>query len=174
VLRFWFSSGSRTRWFEKDSAFDADIRARFAAAAAQAMAGELDHWAETPDGSLALILLLDQFPRNIHRGLPQAFAGDARARQVADAALARGYDRAMPAERRLFFYLPFEHSEDLPDQVRSLRLFEALGNEEQLDYAVRHHVIIERFGRFPHRNAVLGRASTPAELAFLTEPESSF
>jgi uncharacterized protein (DUF924 family) len=138
----------------------------------------------TSRGRLALILLLDQLPRSIHRGTPEAFAQDAAARQVADSGLAAGADRLLRPIERLFFYLPFEHSEDLADQHRSVRLFRELGEsvlESQrdvfsgfLDYAVRHREVIERFGRFPHRNRILGRESTPEELAFLEEPGSSF
>jgi uncharacterized protein (DUF924 family) len=174
VLDFWLSAEAKPLWFEKQDAFDAVIRRRFAPLVEAAIRGELDEWAETADGALALLLLLDQFTRNIHRGRPEAFSGDAKAREIADRAISRGYDQQIPREHRFFFYLPFEHSEQLCDQVRSVQLFAALGIDDQLDYAVRHHVIIERFGRFPHRNAVLGRASTAEETAFLTLPESSF
>jgi uncharacterized protein (DUF924 family) len=174
VLRFWFTDDARPFWFKRDAAFDAAIRERFSALVDRAHAGELDDWLDTPEGALALVILLDQFPRNIHRDHPAAFACDARAREAAGRAIALGHDRRLDPEQRTFLYLPFEHSESLADQERSLGLFTALGNAEQLDYAVRHHEIIARFGRFPHRNAILGRSSTPEEKAFLTQPESSF
>lgn len=174
VLAFWFSEPVEARWFRADPALDAAIGERFGALVTAAAAGELDDWLETADGALALVILLDQFPRNIHRGTPAAFAADAKARAVADRALALGHDRAVAAARRLWFYLPFEHSEQLADQQRSLALFTALGDAGLLDYAVRHHEIIARFGRFPHRNTVLGRPSTAEERAFLTQPGAAF
>ncbi|HET6468179.1 MAG TPA: DUF924 family protein [Geminicoccaceae bacterium] len=174
VLDFWFGERASALWFEKDPAFDAEIRERFLALVEAAAAGAHDDWLETPEGALALVVLLDQFPRNMHRGRPAAFAHDARAREVAAAALARGHDRALPAAQRSFLYLPFEHSEDLVDQDRSVALFRALGDPVGLDYAVRHREIVARFGRFPHRNAILGRASTPEEEVFLEGPQSSF
>jgi uncharacterized protein (DUF924 family) len=174
VLDFWFADHAKPLWFEKDPAFDASIRERFAGLIEAGGAGALDDWLETPEGALALVLLLDQFPRNIHRGRPLAFAYDAKAREVAKAALARGHDRALPEDRRFFFYLPLEHSEDLADQERSVALFEALGDPQMIDYAVRHREIIARFGRFPHRNAILGRPATPEEEVFLEGPQSSF
>lgn len=174
VLSFWFSRRVEPLWFRSDPALDAEIRGRFGGLVAAAGAGERDGWLATPTGALALVILLDQFPRNIYRGTPAAFAADAKARVVADRALALGHDRQVEPARRMFFYLPFEHSEQLADQERSLALFTALGDAELLDYAVRHHDIIARFGRFPHRNAVLGRPSTAEERAFLTQPGSAF
>ena len=174
VLAFWFAPGMAERWFKPDPAFDAEIAGRFGALVGPALAGELDAWGETPDGALALCLVLDQFPRNVWRGTARAFSCDARARQVATAALAAGHDREVPADRRLFFYLPFEHSEDLADQERCMSLMAALPDPELLDYARRHRNIVARFGRFPHRNAILGRASTAEEIEFLQEPGSSF
>lgn len=174
VLAFWFSERVEPLWFRSDPALDVEIRDRFGALVASAAAGALDDWLETPAGALALVILLDQFPRNIYRGTPQAFAADAKARAVADRALALGHDRAVEPTWRLFFYLPFEHSEQRADQQRSLELFTALGDVKLLDYAVRHHEIIARFGRFPHRNAVLGRPSTAEERAFLTQPGAAF
>ncbi|HMG57591.1 MAG TPA: DUF924 family protein [Kofleriaceae bacterium] len=184
VLAFWFSDQARPMWFSVRAAFDDEIRARFGALAAAAAAGELDGWAATGDGALALVIALDQFPRNLHRGTPQAFACDARAREIASGAIDRGLDLRVALERRAFVYLPFEHSELLADQDRSVALFEAWAAEhpaeqraaadDTMSYAVRHREIIERFGRFPHRNAVLGRTSTPEEIAFLAEPRSSF
>jgi uncharacterized protein (DUF924 family) len=184
ILEFWFADRARGLWFGKDSAFDAEIRRRFEAPAGEAASGRLDDWIAAPDSCLALMLLLDQFPRNMYRQSPRAFAADAEARRVADLALARGHDRATTLDRRFFFYLPFEHSEDPMDQGRSVALFRGWMEahvgparakaEEQFVYVLRHQEIIERFGRFPHRNAILGRASTPEEEAFLSEPRSSF
>ncbi|HXP31745.1 MAG TPA: DUF924 family protein [Stellaceae bacterium] len=168
----------RQVWFTVDPAFDALLRERFQADQTRAASGGYDHWAAARDPALALVLLLDQLPRNLYRGTAQAYASDAKARSVARLALAQGFDAAVSAVRRGFFYLPFEHSEDLADQELSLRLFGALHPEaerdSQLRYARRHRDIIARFGRFPHRNAALGRATTAAEAAFLQEPDSSF
>jgi uncharacterized protein (DUF924 family) len=171
-------------WWKKDAHTDASIRTRFAATLARAAAGELDDWLASPTGRLALILVTDQFPRNMYRGTPQAFAYDALARAWCVAGLERGDDRALRPIERVFFYLPLEHSESLDDQRRAVALFGALADQappahravfdEHLDYALRHHDIIARFGRFPHRNDVLGRRSSTAELAFLREKGSSF
>jgi uncharacterized protein (DUF924 family) len=174
VLDFWFAPGNEARWFRSDPTFDAEISSRYAALVEAAKAGRLHDWTATPDGSLALCLLLDQFPRNIWRGTPQAYSCDERARQVVIDAIARGHDRAVPVGRRLFFYLPFEHSEDLADQERCLDLMRGLNDREQLQWAERHHAVIARFGRFPHRNRILGRESSPEEIEFLGQPGSSF
>lgn len=183
LLAFWFGADpftvdpeSRDVWFKSDPAFDAVIAERFAGHAARAAAGEYDALMDSARGCLALALLLDQFPRNLHRGTPRAFASDAKARAVARHALARGFDRALPPVARIFLYLPFEHSEDIADQNLSVELFEPLddGTTNWLEYAHRHRDIVARFGRFPHRNAALGRDSTPEEEAFLEEPNSSF
>jgi uncharacterized protein (DUF924 family) len=185
VLDFWFGAADdaghglpRKAWFEKDQAFDDDIRRRFRGLYDRALAGECESWREQCRSCLALILVFDQFPRNMFRSTPAAFATDARALALARHAVARGYDRRVPPVLRAFFYLPFEHSEALADQDRAVRLFESVephpGREEGIRYAVRHREIIERFGRFPHRNAILGRPSTPEELAFLQTPNSSF
>lgn len=161
-------------WWKKQPEVDAAIRARFAPLVGRAAVGELDAWLGGLRGRLALILLTDQFPRNIWRGTPRAFACDAEARRVAANAIAAGHDRAVPAEHRLFFYLPFEHSEDLADQERSLALMRGLDDRDQLHWAERHHAVIARFGRFPHRNAILGRQSSAEESEFLCRPGSSF
>lgn len=184
VLEFWFSDRARPLWFEKDPAFDAEIRRRFGPVHEAAVAGRLADWEDAADSCLALVLVLDQFSRNMFRGQARAFSGDARARAVADRAIARGFDIALPFDRRRFFYLPFEHSESLADQHRAVALFRALldaapdaWREEaqvQLDYAEQHLVIVERFGRFPHRNQALGRQTTAEEAAFLAGPNSSF
>ncbi len=184
VLDFWFDGRARALWFKVDPSFDAEIRRRFEAAADEAANGRLADWFAAPESSLALVILLDQFPRNMYRGTPRAFAADPSARRAANIAIARGHDPLTALDRRIFFYLPFEHSEDAADQRRSVALFrrwmEAHGDaqrrdaEEQFVYVLRHQEIIERFGRFPHRNAILGRSSTPEEEAFLSEPKSSF
>lgn len=186
VLDFWFGApGSatdgkpRAEWFRKSDAFDREIERRFAALIERALAGGLRGWDAQPQSALARILLLDQFTRNVFRDTPRAFAGDALALAAAQALVASGFDRALSPQQRAFVYLPFEHAEDPALQDVSLRLFtrlaaEAEGFEGSLDYAKSHHAIIERFGRFPHRNAILERASTPEELAFLEEPGSSF
>ena len=185
LLDRWFGppgdpgrEAERKIWFESVPEFDAALRTEFLADHEEAAAGRLSWWEASAEGALALVLLLDQIPRNIFRGSPRAYASDASARAAADRALARGFDCAVPRAWRGFFYLPFEHSEDLADQERALALFAALPptpeSPDPLRHARRHHEIIARFGRFPHRNAVLGRASTPAELAFLAEPDSSF
>lgn len=174
ILDFWFSDAARTQWFARSDAFDEEVRRRLGAAHDLAGRGDLDDWKDRPDGALALVLLLDQAPRNLYRNSPRAFLFDAKALQVARHALMRGYDQSADPERRFFFYLPFEHSEALADQDECCRLVATLENPEYLRYAERHREIIARFGRFPHRNAVLGRESTAEEIAFLKEPMSSF
>ena len=168
VIRFWSDAGP-DRWFTKDDAFDAEIRRRFLATHEAAAAGRLADWESTAEGALALLILLDQFPRNMFRGSARAFATDPRARAVTAAALLRGFDAQVPANLRAFFYLPFEHSEAMADQDRGIALYTAAGDADGLKWAKIHHDIITRFGRFPHRNAVLGRATTPAEQAFLDD-----
>jgi uncharacterized protein (DUF924 family) len=183
VLLFWFgpppARGPRdARWFGKDEAFDRECRERFLPLHQRAAAGELDRWETEAQDCLAHILLLDQFPRNMFRGTPRAFAADPLALDAARYAVEQGYDQGLLPVERLFAYLPFEHSEALADQVRSCELTRPLeAFEETADvyrYAVAHRDIIERFGRFPHRNAILGRASTPEEIDFLKQPGSSF
>lgn len=177
ILDFWFEEAGEAAWFKKDPAFDAELRRRFLHAHRQAAAGAFDDWRGTPLGCVALCLLLDQLPRNLFRDSPQAFATDAPARAVTRQALQQGFDRAAGIDdhHRCFLYLPLEHSEDLDDQTLAVRLFrERTDNADYVDYAERHRAIIARFGRFPHRNAVLGRPSTAEELRFLEEPGSSF
>ncbi len=181
VTAFWFADPgapglgqTRPIWFEEDPAFDEEVRARFTRDLERAAAGELDRLTATPEGCLALVILLDQFPRNAFRGTPRAFETDAKAREVANSALARDFDRRLTPVQRQFLYMPFQHSESLADQDRSVALFRALGDEQSLDYALRHRDAIARFGRFPHRNAILGRESTPEEREFLARPDSSF
>lgn len=174
VLGFWFREADPKQWFIKDDGFDATLRSRFGALHAEAAAGGLADWEATADGRMALILVLDQMSRNLFRGDPRAFAQDARARAVARRAIAAGDHVFAPPERCQFLFLPFEHSEDVADQLWSDALFRALGDANLIDYAERHRVIVEQFGRFPHRNAALGRTGTPEELAFLEQPNSSF
>jgi len=175
VLDFWFQGDPNTwrtdPWFRKSDTFDDAIRARFATAVQAAQDGVLDSWADTPAGTLALLLLLDQFGRNIHRGSYLAFAGDAHARRIARKAIAAGMEAQLTPVQRVFLYLPFEHSEEMADQQLSVRLFESLPpapwRDNVVDYAHRHRDVIREFGRYPHRNAALGRESTPAEQAWL-------
>lgn len=186
ILAFWFGRPGdagygqpRGEWFRKDEGFDEEIRSRFLPGVEAALAGELTAWADDRQGLLALLILLDQFPRNLFRGEAKAFAGDPQARRLAETALGRGWDKPLTAVEKVFVYLPFEHSESLADQERSVALFSALaaehpGSDGFLDYARRHHEVIVRFGRFPHRNAALGRPSTPEETSYLTQPGSGF
>jgi len=180
VLDFWFGApGSRERgrprkaWFRKSEPFDAEIRRRFLITWERAARGEFERWQATPLASLALVVTLDQFPRNMFRGTARAFASDSLALAVARETIAREFDRLLSPVERSFVYLPFEHAEDLAAQRRSLALFHALDGE-QVEYARRHYEIIARYGRFPHRNAILGRPSTAEEIEFLKQPGSSF
>jgi uncharacterized protein (DUF924 family) len=179
VLDFWFAgdpAAFRKVWFKGNTDFDATC-SRFADALRDAKAGALDHWTETPHGTLALIILLDQFSRNLHRGSPAAFAADPKARELARSAIAQDFHKVFGPVERMFVYLPFEHSEDLPDQDEAISRFatlrDALG-EESHRHVERHRDVIRRFGRFPHRNAALGRVSTPDELAYLAQPDAGF
>src|SRR5688572_19613046 len=176
VLRFWFGEGAEygavhKRWFAKDPAFDAEVLARFLKLNEELSASRA--WLDGPRECLARIIVLDQFPRNMFRGTPRAFASDPLALSAARHAIARGFDGDWLRVEKIFGYLPFEHSESLPDQERACELMRPLG-AEQYDYALRHKAIIERFGRFPHRNAILGRKSTPDEIEFLKRPGSGF
>jgi uncharacterized protein (DUF924 family) len=166
VVAFWRAAGTE-KWFGKDAELDREIAARFLVTHEAAAAGRLSDWEATPEGALALLLLLDQFPRNMFRGSARAFATDPLARAVADRAIARGFDESAARGERQFFYLPFEHSENLADQERSLALWRRSGAGTVDRYAEIHADIIRRFGRFPHRNAILNRATTPEEQAFL-------
>jgi uncharacterized protein (DUF924 family) len=193
VLDFWFGppgsaleiAGRQTRlWFAKSPENDQAVTERFSAALIAATAGRLDHWVNTPHGRLALVIVLDQFPHHIHRDRPQAFATDPQALAQSLAALAAGEDRQLAPIERVFLYLPLEHAESLGMQDRSVSLYENLAREAStderalfdgfLDYARRHRDVVARFGRFPHRNAILGRASTPDEVEFLKQPGSRF
>ncbi len=187
VFEFWFpppgSPGhgtARREWFQKDARFDAEVGARFGALVELALGGGLRDWdAEGPQAALARILLLDQFSRNVHRGTARAFAGDALALRAAQDLVDADEDLALPPQQRAFIYLPFEHAEDDEMQVQSVGLFTRLAQvgpefAGMLDFAHRHRDVIKRFGRFPHRNAILGRASTAEEQAFLLQPGSGF
>ena len=185
ILEFWFGDpeqpdyGKPKRfWFTKKSEFDEKLRIQFLQDYQKAAAGYLDDWIETPETCLALILLLDQFPRNMFRGTPEAFATDWEALSVAQHAVAQGYDQKLLAVQRWFVYLPFEHSENLEHQQQAVRLFQQLrchrDSASCIEYAIRHKSVIESFGRFPHRNAILGRISTPEEKEFLKQSRSSF
>jgi uncharacterized protein (DUF924 family) len=184
IVDFWLSDYARQRWFQKDAGFDAEIGRLFQSWIEPAGEGRLGHWEREARTSFALVVLLDQFPRNLFRGRPLAFRYDPAARGVAARAIAAGHDRTFPLNCRFFYYLPAEHSEKLADQAQSMALFRRWVEdhegaarahaEEQFHYVRRHQEIIERFGRFPHRNAALGRPSTDAEIAFLKEPMSAF
>ncbi|HMN81572.1 MAG TPA: DUF924 family protein [Burkholderiaceae bacterium] len=185
VLAFWFGEpGSpdwckpRAEWFTKSDAFDAQIRERFGATVRAALDGGCEHWCDDPQGALAYLIALDQFTRNIHRGTPTSFAGDPRALAMARRIVERGWDKGYQPAQRSFCYLPFEHSESAADQQESLRLFDELkretGDGDGYEWALKHQQVIERFGRFPHRNEILGRRSTAEEIAFLEEPGSRF
>ncbi len=185
VLAFWFDGPDggergrvRSQWFGKDPAFDQEIRDTFGALIERALSGGCEHWALDPDTAPALVIVLDQFTRNVFRDTPKMFAGDAAALAAARRIVAEGWDRRYDSLLGWFCYLPFEHSESLDDQRESLRLFGQLRDDPLAggawSWALRHHEVVERFGRYPHRNAILGRPSTPAEEAFLREPGSRF
>jgi uncharacterized protein (DUF924 family) len=168
ILGFWRNAGP-TRWFKKSAAFDDAVRLKFEPVHHRAARGEYDAWAKTADGALALLILFDQFPRNMYRRSAHAFATDPKARAIAIAAIEAGFDNAVEPQMRNFFYMPFEHSEDLTDQDYSLALSAEAGDEDNLKWAAIHRDIIARFGRFPHRNPMLGRRTTEEEQAFLDE-----
>lgn len=185
ILNFWFGQSDeadygkeKSFWFTKDLQFDQQLRTQFLSDYQQAATGELNSWRDTPRSCLALILLLDQLPRNMFRGTPQAFATDSAALAAAQYAVAQGFDKQLLPVQRWFIYLPFEHSENLEHQRQCLELFSTLSNDPDsastIDYARRHYAVIKRFGRFPHRNTILGRETTPEEAEFLLQPGSSF
>jgi uncharacterized protein (DUF924 family) len=181
MLDFWFGAEGdpdrerhRTMWFKSTDEFDAEVRRSFLDDYETAAASALGAWEETPEGALALVLLLDQVPRNVFRGTPRAYATDVAARAAADRALARGFDQMVPPAWRIFFYMPLHHSEELDDQRRSVALFATLPRNPDRRGSLRRYgrpyvEVIERFGRFPHRNAILGRPSTPEETTFLKQ-----
>jgi uncharacterized protein (DUF924 family) len=185
VLAFWFGGEGepgygefRSQWFQKDEAFDREVTDRFAGLYDEAAAGELDGWREEAESCLALVIVLDQFPRNMFRGDARTHATDGKALDAAKYAIEQALDRELPPFQRMFLYMPFMHAEDARDQRISVGLFEGLAGEaggpDVVEYAVGHRDIVERFGRFPHRNALLGRETTPEEAEFLTQPGSSF
>ena len=171
VLSFWFADPAR--WWKKDPAFDAELRDRFLALHEAIGRGEREDWLETPKGALAYVIVLDQLSRNMFRGTARSFASDAQARAAARRAVDRGDERVLSDDERMFLYMPFLHSEDIADQDRGVVLFGSLA-PDKARYAEQHRDIVRRFGRFPHRNALLGRVSTPAEEEFLKQPGSSF
>jgi uncharacterized protein (DUF924 family) len=173
VLHFWFEQVGEAHWFDATAELDAQIRARFLALHRQVSADPTPA-VSAPRALLAAIIVLDQFSRNLFRGTPSAYAADPQARQLANAVIDAGYDLGMTVEHRQFVYLPFQHSEDRADQARSVALFAKLGDAALNKYALAHQSIVERFGRFPHRNAILGRHSSPAEAASLNEPMGAF
>lgn len=172
VIEFWFSEPVRKLWFDSTPAFDQQLRERFGATYEAAAAGELDDWQRTPAGALALVIVLDQFPLNMFRGEARSFQTEARSREVAAAAIERGLDDSLDDKQKAFLYLPFMHSESLADQDRSVALFESAGLKDNLKWAYHHRDIVRRFDRFPHRNAILGRESTPEEAAYLDSDEA--
>jgi uncharacterized protein (DUF924 family) len=184
VLTFWFAKENTVRWYVADAAFDQEIRQRFGDLAKEAAENRLDEWTSTPESWLALLILLDQFSRNLHRHDARAWAQDVKAQRVALSGIAKGDDQALPALQRVFAYMPLEHAEDISLQRRSVALFDTLRNSVPLDqrqrmdefhtYAKKHRDVIERFGRFPHRNAALGRPNTRDEAEYLAQPGSSF
>ena len=185
ILNFWFGKSDeinygkpRKFWFVKSDELDSKIKSQFKNIYQKAAAGELNYWQEQPLSCLALIILLDQFPRNMFRGSPQAFATDDQAKTCAELAIKRRFDIQLIPVQRWFIYLPFEHSENLKDQETALKLFDTLqahaDSKSSIDYAYRHWEVIKKFGRFPHRNQILGRTNTPEEIEFLNQPGSSF
>lgn len=174
LLTFWFEETDPELWFKKNEEFDATCRTRFGAVQERAARGELAHWKDSPEGCVALVIALDQLPRNFYRGDGRAFATDEAARDVLRHALDKGLDQGLPWRWRQFLYMPLQHSEAPADQDLSVALNATLGNEEVLKFAHAHKEIIDRFGRFPHRNAALGRETTPEEAEFLKQPGSSF
>lgn len=173
ILDFWWGEAA-SKWWVKDPDFDREVQARFEPTLEAAIRGDLNAWREAPESCLAYIVVLDQFSRNIYRDSPRSFAQDPQALTATLEGQAKLFDRQLSKSQRIFFYLPFMHSENLKMQKRSIEAYEELGEKENLEFARQHAVIIERFKRFPHRNPILGRKSTPEEEAFLKEPGSSF
>jgi uncharacterized protein (DUF924 family) len=167
ILDFWYSKAMQDRWFSSTPALDDEIRSQFEALWRKAAAGELDEWKETPEGCLALAIVLDQLPLNMFRGKAESFSTEQQAVRIARQAIDKGYDRRLPAGRLAFLYMPLMHSENLADQDLSVRLFEAEKLESNLRFAQHHRELIRKYGRFPHRNGLLGRKSTPEEIEYL-------
>lgn len=176
ILHFWFVETDPSLWFQKNEEFDARIRDRFLVTYEMAAEGLSNEWGKDADGALALIIVLDQFPRNMFRGTAKMFATDGKALIQAKQAIHKGFDQVLTPEKRRFMYLPFEHSENIIDQKRSVELFKAMEDVDPLayTYALRHYDVIDKFGRFPHRNAALGRESTPEEEEYLAKPGAGF
>jgi uncharacterized protein (DUF924 family) len=174
VLKFWFEQTRPDQWFEKDPTFDATIRDRFLGLHEAVVFRDNNSLLADAQTALAAVIMLDQMSRNMFRGTPRAFASDEQALWLADAAIARGFDGALSKDQRMFLYLPFEHAEDRRSQARCVELMASLGDPEVQKWAEAHRVIVDRFGRFPHRNAVLERVSTPEEIEFLKQPNSCF
>lgn len=174
ILTFWFETLTPKQWWMKSSAIDTEIRQRFKETHDKAIKGELSAWRETPSGRLAEIIVLDQFSRNIYRDTPGSFAYDELSLALSEEAVALGVDKVLPPTQRAFLYMPYMHSESLSMHEKAIQLFSQEGLDTNLDFELKHKVIIERFGRYPHRNAILGRESNQEELAFLSEPDSSF
>lgn len=172
ILEFWFSEPARQSWFDSTPEFDRELRDRFQRVWEAARDGRLAEWETSPDGALALVIVLDQFPLNMFRGRPESYATEAQSRGVAERAIARGFDRTLDDAGKAFLYIPYMHSEELEDQERSVALYEAAGLDDSLKWARHHRDIVRRFGRFPHRNAVLGRTNTADETAYLNAPEA--
>jgi uncharacterized protein (DUF924 family) len=172
IIDFWFADPTRKLWFDSTPEFDRQLRARYRNTWDAARRGELDHWMESAEGCLALAIVLDQFPLNMFRGEADSFSTEAQAREVARSAIERGFDKGLVGAQKAFLYMPFMHSERLEDQEFALELFAQPGLESNLRFARHHHGIIERFGRFPHRNAVLGRDSTEAEIEYLDSKQA--
>ena len=174
ILDFWFSPETQPNWFVKSDQFDQSLKEKFSDILEQASRAELWSWRKNADGRLAEILVLDQFSRNIFRDSPRAFAQDSLALALAQEAISQDLDKQLSPEQRSFLYMPFMHSESKLIHEFALKLFQRLGNPENLEYEIKHKIIIDRFGRYPHRNQILGRESTEEELSFLTQPDSSF
>ena len=174
VIDFWFHEIPSKAWFQKSEAFDAEVAARFGATLKAAVCGELWSWRKTPQGRLAEVIVIDQFSRNIYREKPASFSNDPLALVLAQTTVQLGADQDLEPDARAFLYMPYMHSESALINIEAVRLFSHPGLERNLDFELRHKAVIDRFGRFPHRNAILGRISTPEETAFLLTPGSSF
>ena len=174
ILDFWFSPETQPNWFAKSDQFDQSLKEKFGDILEQASRAELWSWRKNADGRLAEIIVLDQFSRNIFRDTPRAFAQDSLALALTQEAISQDLDKQLSPEQRSFLYMPFMHSESQLIHEFALKLFQRLGNPENLEYEIKHKIIIDRFGRYPHRNQILGRESTEEELSFLTQPDSSF
>jgi len=172
ILDFWFAEDMRSKWFASTPQLDAAIKEQFESVWEAAVNGELDDWLSSPDGCLALAIILDQLPLNMFRGTAKSFASEAKSREIAQHAIDQGYDKQIDPTRLAFLYMPFMHSENLADQDLSVALFEAAGLENNLRFAKHHRELVRRFGRFPHRNAILGRANTPQEIDYLNSKEA--